>query len=321
MKGKYRVTVENKKIRYDFEIRRNITIIKGDSATGKTTLVDMIAEYEADAENSGIYLQCEKNCRTLRGRNWESVLTTIHDSIIFIDEGNYFITSKDFANAIQKSDNYFVLVTRDALPMLPYSVEEIYGIRNSGKYGTLKKVYNEMYHIYSDFIPKGEIRPELVIAEDSKSGFQFFQAITKHNEIACISAEGKSNIYDILNTNRDKKILVIADGAAFGPEMEKVMAFLHDEKDCHIYLPESFEWLILKAGVVNDTDIRHILDYTWEYVESSKYVSWERFFTALLTERTTDTYLAYNKSKLNSVYTNGIIKDSILEQMQGFEIK
>lgn len=28
MKGKYRIIVENKKIRYDFEIKRNITIIK-----------------------------------------------------------------------------------------------------------------------------------------------------------------------------------------------------------------------------------------------------------------------------------------------------
>ncbi|MDE5892733.1 MAG: Fis family transcriptional regulator, partial [Acetatifactor sp.] len=38
MKGKYRVIVENKNIKYDFEIKRNITIIKGDSATGKTAL-------------------------------------------------------------------------------------------------------------------------------------------------------------------------------------------------------------------------------------------------------------------------------------------
>ena len=35
-----RIIVENKKIRYDFEVKRNITIIKGDSATGKTTLAD-----------------------------------------------------------------------------------------------------------------------------------------------------------------------------------------------------------------------------------------------------------------------------------------
>jgi predicted ABC-class ATPase len=42
MKGSYRVIVQNSIVRYDFTIRRNITIIKGDSATGKTTLVDIV---------------------------------------------------------------------------------------------------------------------------------------------------------------------------------------------------------------------------------------------------------------------------------------
>ena len=45
MKKSYRIIVSNATIRYDFTIRRNITIIKGDSATGKTTLVEMIREY------------------------------------------------------------------------------------------------------------------------------------------------------------------------------------------------------------------------------------------------------------------------------------
>ena len=42
MKGSYKIIVQNSNVRYEFEIRRNITIIKGDSATGKTTLVNMI---------------------------------------------------------------------------------------------------------------------------------------------------------------------------------------------------------------------------------------------------------------------------------------
>lgn len=53
MKGKYRITVQNKRIRYDFEIKRNITIIRGDSATGKTALVDMIREYYENGVASG----------------------------------------------------------------------------------------------------------------------------------------------------------------------------------------------------------------------------------------------------------------------------
>ena len=38
MKGTHRIIVQNKRIRYDFEIKRNITVIRGNSATGKTAL-------------------------------------------------------------------------------------------------------------------------------------------------------------------------------------------------------------------------------------------------------------------------------------------
>ncbi|MCB6415140.1 Fis family transcriptional regulator [Faecalimonas umbilicata] len=135
MKGSYKIVVQNSKVRYDFVIRRNITIIRGDSATGKTTLVELIREYYEDGDESGIVLSCEKECAVLAGRDWEAVLATKKDSILFIDEGNRFVHSKEFAKAIQKTDNYYVIVTREGVESLPYSVEEIYGIRESGKDG------------------------------------------------------------------------------------------------------------------------------------------------------------------------------------------
>ena len=70
MKGKYRIIIQNKRIRYDFEVRRNLTVIRGDSATGKTTLVDMVREYFENGAASGIELQCEKDCVILEGRRW-----------------------------------------------------------------------------------------------------------------------------------------------------------------------------------------------------------------------------------------------------------
>ncbi|HIZ40276.1 MAG TPA: Fis family transcriptional regulator [Candidatus Anaerobutyricum stercoris] len=109
MKGSYRIIVQNKRICYDFEIRRNITIIKGDSATGKTTLIDMIGEYDENGPDSGIDLQAN-----------------IKDSIVFIDEGNAFIFTDEFASAIKNTDNYYVIATREGIPSLPYSIEEIY---------------------------------------------------------------------------------------------------------------------------------------------------------------------------------------------------
>jgi len=61
LKGEYKITVKNNVLYYQFVIRRNITIIKGDSATGKTSLIDMIREYYENGEQSGVSLQCSQD--------------------------------------------------------------------------------------------------------------------------------------------------------------------------------------------------------------------------------------------------------------------
>lgn len=170
MKGKYRIIVTAKRLRYDFEIRRNITIIRGDSATGKTTLVDMIQEYVNNPSGTPVEVRCDKSCYVLSGRLWKEQLSAMKDSIVFIDEGNDFIKSDEFAREIQQSDNYYVIVSRESLPSLPYSVEEIFGIRTTGKYGTLKQCFHEFYRIYGTDILKTKIKPEVVVTEDSNSG-------------------------------------------------------------------------------------------------------------------------------------------------------
>lgn len=60
MRGKHRVIVSTKRLKYDFELRRNLTIIRGDSATGKTTLVDMIQEYVNNPTGSPVDKKCVK---------------------------------------------------------------------------------------------------------------------------------------------------------------------------------------------------------------------------------------------------------------------
>ena len=40
MKGKHSVSVGNRDAKYNFDIKRNITFVRGDSGTGKTTLPD-----------------------------------------------------------------------------------------------------------------------------------------------------------------------------------------------------------------------------------------------------------------------------------------
>lgn len=171
MKGSYRIVVQNSAIRYDFVIRRNITVVKGDSATGKTTLVEMIREYYEAGAASGIELNCDKICMPLSGRDWKTLLETARERIIFIDEGNDFVLSDDFAEAVRGSDNYFVIITREGLPNLPYSIEEIYGIRESGKYASLKQTYNEFYRIYGRTDYVGLVSANHVDNKLEKTGF------------------------------------------------------------------------------------------------------------------------------------------------------
>ena len=267
MKGKYSVFVQNNRLRYEFTISRNITIIRGDSATGKTTLLDLLNAYDRDGDSSGVLVKCEVPCVVIGGQRWEENLQFIHNSIVFIDECNRFIKSEDFAVRVKESDNYFVIVTRDDLPNLPYSVKEIYGIRESGKYAGLKQVYNEFYCLYGEVENADPAQESLVIAEDSNAGFDFFSSLCD-GRVKCISANGKSNVFKALQTHREEKVLVIADGAAFGCEIEKVMQLIRIGRRIALYLPESFEWLILNAGIFDDSELKDILNSPIEYIDS-----------------------------------------------------
>ena len=316
MKGTYRVVVSTKRLKYDFVIRRNITIIQGNSATGKTTLVDMIREAVNNPSGASVDLVCDKKCFVLDGTLWKEQLTAVSNSIVFIDEGNEFIKTIEFSKFIQNTYNYYVIVTRESLPTLPYSVEEIYGIKSSGKYGKLEQKFNEFYRIYGSDIYKQSIHPDTVLTEDSNSGYQFFKSICDDTHIKCESLNGKSNIFQYLNSHDNENILVIVDGAAFGSEMHRVTELIRDKKGVAIYLPESFEWLVLLSGIVKNSMLNSILERPADYIESKEYFSWERFFTAILIDMTKDSYLAYTKKKLNSVYLTDTVKKSILDEIK-----
>lgn len=317
MKGKYHIVVQNNKLRYELDIKRNITIIRGDSATGKTKLINLLEQASTFGESSGVEVFCERPCRTLGGNDWNIVLPNIHEHIIFFDEESRFVKSQEFAAAVKSSDNYFVIVTREDLPNLPYSVDEIYGIHTSGKYHDLKRTYNELYRIYSAETFSGKQKPNTVIVEDSNAGYEFFHRVCGENGIVCISAGGKSNLKTIMDKQCNESTLVIADGAAIGSEMNELYQLMRHKPAIKCYLPESFEWVILKSGMIDGKIVQDILNHPEDFVESQKYFSWERFFTTLLVEYTQDSYLKYSKSNLNEAYLHEKVKQAIIHVMDG----
>lgn len=302
MVGKYTIEVSNNRVTFFLEIKRNITIIQGNSGTGKTTLIRLLSDYNRLGPSSGVSVKCDKECIALIPTDWKQYIDSSHDKIIFLDENNSFIHSKEFAEAVSHSDNYYVLIIRDSLPQLSYSIEEIYGMRenrDSQKYVKAKHVYNEIYKLYN-IEEKKTISPDIVLTEDTNSGYECFSHIFTNK---CQSLGGKTfaatEIIDSKYNNQE--ILVIVDGAAFGSNISEFMrsAKRHGER-CVLYAPESFEYLILSSDIVPADKV--VLENTYDHADSKLYSSWERFYTGYLISITQNTPLRYSKHKLNHAY-------------------
>lgn len=115
----------------------------------------------------------------------------------------------------------------------------------------------------------------------------------------------------MLDQTDSKMICVIADGAAIGPEMDRLYKCALQKKNIYLYFPESFEWLILNSGLIQGKDIRAILDNPKDFLDSREYFSWERFFTKLLVERTKDSYIDSGEHNIQSV-----MHFSLIDNMQ-----
>ena len=85
MKGSHRIIVESRKVKYDFVIHRNITVITGDSGSGKTVLIDLIHDYGRYGADSGVFLSCDCPCKVIDSEDWERQIEETTGSIIFID--------------------------------------------------------------------------------------------------------------------------------------------------------------------------------------------------------------------------------------------
>lgn len=84
MKGSHRIIVESRKVKYDFVIHRNITIITGDSGSGKTVLIDLIHDYGRYGADSGVFLSCDCPCKVIDSEDWERKIEETTGSIILL---------------------------------------------------------------------------------------------------------------------------------------------------------------------------------------------------------------------------------------------
>ena len=79
------------------------------------------------------------------------------------------------------------------------------------------------------------------------------------------------------------------------------MQYMRDTRNkIVLYAPESFEYLLLRANIIDKTS--EVTEKTYELADSRRYFSWEEFYTACLIEQTRNTIYEYSKKQLKDTY-------------------
>ena len=128
---------------------KTLLLIKNmpDKVFNASTCGDNCARFILEiAKDREVTIESKKSCHVLKGKNWFEDLERISDSLVFIDEGNAFIHTVEFARALQNTDNYYVFVTRENLYQLPYSVNSILELKKTTS--RFKHTYNRTYPRY-----------------------------------------------------------------------------------------------------------------------------------------------------------------------------
>lgn len=141
----------------------------------------------------------------------------------------------------------------------------------------------------------------------------FFEKLFSHN--ICIAANGNATIPNKINMYKNKKLLVVADGSAFGAHMESCYRKLQYNSKLYLYLPESFEYLILKTGlfnkcvpdIPNTPSVQKILISPENYIEASEFNSWEKFFTKVLISVSQDWSPSYSKNCSEDFFDDNMV--------------
>lgn len=306
MKGKHIISITSRKAVYNLELERKISVLKGNSGTGKSSVIRLISEYLEYGKQSGVKLLSDSNVSLsvlTNTSDWSEILMYVHDTILFIDEDVRYLYNENFQRELWAADCYAVIVSRSGrFTALPYSIFGIYELVTEKK-GT--NTSTSMYSLYAEKHDRGEF--DLVLTEDSNSGYEM--AVFTFENAEVVSAGGNALINTSLRelSRTYDNICVNIDGAAYGAFIEPTLKLAETRGNIRISAPESFEYVLLNFNEIK----KHIssdqgeLTKTYDYCDSSEYGSWEQYYEELLKQVTTEHFgFTYSKRKLNRWFLN-----------------
>lgn len=174
------ISIQSKRLEYAFQIRKKITFITGDSATGKTKMVSLINSFgnpsvKINVSNGFDFISISESefskfvkhaNRRIHENQYGSLKEywddkgnfPIADSVIVIDDET-FVESSEFAAFVNADKyNYYIIINRTQLAKISDSMHEVYTLKTSGRLHWLERRYDSPVDGYD---PEAIIRSQI----------------------------------------------------------------------------------------------------------------------------------------------------------------
>lgn len=286
------ISVKSKVFNFSGSISRRITVIRGDSATGKTSLVNVIKSH-----SPAVQIESSMPLIVAANDTWKQILVASDNAVIFFDDLSC-TESKEFAEVCseylvknnlyiviigrQPFDNFILLAEEDrnlhSYTKVALSVSEIYDFKTNGVDHWLEPAKIPVIDDCSDV--------DCVLVEDRGKGGDFFE---NYFQNVVKSSQGKSQIMeDVLKlVNNHSKILVMIDLAAYGFHWEKFYKNVLFKYSNVFILPkrECFEQMLIYSNMLNNNLI--VKEETGNLLKyANTFNSWENYFETLIDRAT-----------------------------------
>lgn len=231
------VSIYTELIEYQLNINNKYTWIKGDSGTGKTTLVNLIARSLTD---SFIVVKSPYKCVALYPNE---DITKINNSIIFIDEEHPILNNNNASQLFKNTSSFIVIVSRELSKyLIPLSIDSFLEIKNDGKVNRTSPIYQK------GLIKLNQQDIQNIVTEDEHSGSLFLKEIFKDkNNLDYITSNGIRNLCKTLHTqNLSPNYLVCYDTLASGWEQDIIDEYV-EKYNLNELSWESFESYALQC--------------------------------------------------------------------------
>lgn len=103
---KDRITISDGRISFDFKLREPITLVQGDSATGKTLFYKLMQMISIN-DNNIIFINIDKIKET------DMILKSAKNKLIIIDNADIVLTDKQAKSIREDKYNQYIIFGRD----------------------------------------------------------------------------------------------------------------------------------------------------------------------------------------------------------------